>query len=72
MIGMPIVSVFMAVCVEEYTFWNYTFPLLSIALAGLYDTYGRYEEKSPKNTKLAIRIIFDLVVIFFAKTFYRN
>lgn len=66
MIGMPIVSVFMAVCVEEYTFWNYTFPLLSIALAGLYDTYGRYEEKSPKNTKLAIRIIFDLVAIFFA------
>ena len=30
MIGLPIVSVFMAVCVEEYTFWNYTFPLLSI------------------------------------------
>lgn len=42
---------------------NYAFPIASICLAGAYDTYGRYEHKSPKNIKLAIRLVFDFTAI---------
>ncbi len=63
---VPALSIIFAICVEKYTFWNYTFPLLSISLAGIYDTYGRYEGESPKNLKLAVRIIVHCFAIFFA------
>lgn len=66
LILIPALSVGSAIFATKYTFWNYTFPLLSISLAGLYDTYGRYEGDSPKNPKLAIRIIFNCISIFFA------
>lgn len=63
---VPALSIIFAVCVEKYTFWNYTFPLLSISLAGIYDNYGRYEGESPKNLKLAVRTLLDFLAIFFA------
>lgn len=66
LVVVPALSVFFAVFVERYTFWNYTFPLLSISLAGLYDTYGRYDQGSPKNQKLMVRAIVHFVSIFFA------
>lgn len=66
---VPALSIVFAFCVEKHTFWNYTFPLLSISLAGLYDTYGRYEVKSPKNLKLALRVFFHVVAIFLAALF---
>lgn len=52
------------------TAWaNYTFPLLSICFAGFYDAYGRYELKSAKNIKLAIRVIIDGLAFIIACLF---
>ena len=66
---VPALLIVFAFCVEKHTFWNYTFPLLSISLAGLYDTYGLYEVKSPKSLKLALRAIFHVTAIFLAALF---
>ena len=62
----PAVSLLFVLFTESYTFWSYTFPFISISLAGAYDTYGRYDGPSPKNAKLVVRVIFDFLAIFFA------
>ena len=46
-------------------FWNYSFPLISISWAGVYDCFGRFETKSPKNSKLVVRMVFNGISIFF-------
>ncbi len=66
LILIPVLSIVSAVYVEAYTFWDYAFPIVSIALAGMYDTYGRYDGKSPKNAKLCVRLLLDALAIFFA------
>lgn len=48
------------------TLVNYVFPVWSICLAGAYDTYGRYEYKSPKNIKLGTRLVFDALACILA------
>lgn len=70
LIIIPAMSIFFTMFVKEYTFWGYTFPILSISLAGMYDTYGRYEKESPKNPKLVFRIVIDSIAIFFAALCY--
>lgn len=62
---IPAVSIFFVLFTDGYTFWSYTFPFISISLAGAYDTYGRYNGHSPQNAKLVIRLIFDFLAIFF-------
>lgn len=66
LILIPLLSIWLVISINEYTFWSYTFPFLSISLAGAYDTYGRYEGVSPKNFKLVIRVILDFTALFFA------
>lgn len=66
LVMIPAVSVFFVLFIDDYTFWSYSFPLISISLAGAYDTYGRYNGHSPKNVKLVVRLIFDFLAIFFA------
>lgn len=66
LIVIPACSVILVVCAEEYTFWSYTFPIVSISLAGAYDAYGRYDGSSPKNPKLLLRVIIDFLASFFA------
>ena len=66
LILIPAFSIFFVICTENYTFWSYTFPFISISLAGAYDTYGRYEGTSPKTPKLVVRIAFDFLAVFFA------
>ncbi|MFQ9702569.1 MAG: hypothetical protein ACLR0U_10470 [Enterocloster clostridioformis] len=61
---IPAVSIFFVLFTDGYTFWSYTFPFISISLAGAYDTYGRYNGHSPQNAKLVIRLIFDFLAIF--------
>lgn len=51
---------------EGRIFWNYTFPLVSIAMAGLYDSFGRYDGNPVTRPKLVIRGILDLLAIFFS------
>lgn len=63
---VPAFSIFFVVNEDEYTLWSYTFPIVSISLAGAYDVYGRYDGASPKNAKLVVRIIFDFLAVFFA------
>ena len=60
LIILPLLSVLSLIKIfNEANLFNYAFPIVSICLAGAYDTYGRYENGSPKNTKLIIRIVFD-------------
>lgn len=66
LILIPFLSIWLVIYTDDYTFWSYTFPFLSISLAGAYDTYGRYEGNSPKNYKLVIRVILDFTAFFFA------
>lgn len=63
---VPAFSIIFTVHTDKYTFWGYSFPLIAVSLAGAYDTYGRYDGKSPKNVKLVIRIVFDFCAIFFS------
>ena len=64
LIVLPVLSLVSLIAVwNNANIVNYVFPLSSICLAGAYDTYGRYEHKSPKNFKLGIRIVFDGLAI---------
>lgn len=63
---IPAMSIGLVISTESISFWSYTFPLVSISFAGIYDTYGRYNGKSPKNVKLVFRAIFNSVAIIFA------
>lgn len=65
LIVIPAMSILLVVHTSDCSFWNYTFPLVSISMAGAYDTYGRYSGASPKNVKLAIRIILNFLAIVF-------
>lgn len=66
LIVLPAISLISAVIVDTTTWANYLFPIVSICLAGIYDTYGRYEPGSPKNIKLGVRVVFDLIAMFLA------
>ena len=66
LIVIPAISILFVFHTGDYTFWSYTFPFISISLAGAYDTYGRYDGNSPKKAKLMVRITFDFLAIFFA------
>lgn len=65
LIIIPLFSICLVFAIEEYTFWNYSFPLISISWAGVYDCFGRFETKSPKNPKLVVRMVFNGISIFF-------
>lgn len=64
LILLPMISLITVSFVSQPTWDNYLFPIVSIALAGAYDTYGRYEHGSPKNFKLGLRLIIDLIAMF--------
>lgn len=66
LIIIPLFSICLVFAVEEYTFWNYSFPLISISWAGVYDCFGRFETKSPKNPKLVVHMVFNGISIFFS------
>lgn len=51
----------MVLKVTEPTKWNYTFPILSICVAGIYDAYGRYKQGASRNVKLGIRAGVDFL-----------
>lgn len=63
---IPAISICLGIYSQPITFWSYTFPILSISIASLYDTYGRYEGDSPKNIKLAIRAIINFFALLFS------
>lgn len=55
-----LLSVLIADC---STLWEYTFPIFSISIAGIYDAYGRMEKNAPKNIKLGIRIFLNFLAM---------
>lgn len=69
LICLPLGSLISINISKNTDFWSYAFPLISIALAGIYDAYGRYEKNSSKNFKLCIRVILDTLAIFFGAYF---
>lgn len=60
---IPTLSLTMTIHIESYTFWSYTFPLTSISISGIYDSYGRYIPNSPSKYKLLVRVALNLIVI---------
>lgn len=69
LVFLPLGSLMLVNVSEDTGFWIYVFPLISISLAGVYDAYGRYEKDSPQNFKLGIRVVLDMLAIFFAAYF---
>lgn len=69
LIMLPGASLVFALTECNTTWGNYVFPIMSICLAGAYDTYGRYEPGSPKNIKLGIRLVIDFLALILALTF---
>lgn len=69
LIILPAVSLYSVHLFDVVDFWNYTFPILSIGMAGIYDSYGRYEKFSPKNKKLIFRIVLDSFSVVFSAYF---
>lgn len=63
LIVIPCLSVLFTIHTEIFTFWDYTFPLISISVAGMYDSFGRYEYQSVKNPKLVFRTVLNILVM---------
>lgn len=51
-------------------FWSYSYPIMAIGIAGLFDAVARIESKSSKNIKLAVRIVLNSVAIVCAAAFH--
>lgn len=66
---LPAASLFPAVMAAQVGFWNYTFPIFCISIAGIYDAYGRIEDHNPKNIKLGIRIALNSAALFLSAVF---
>lgn len=66
LILVPAVSLLSLLWIEATNFWNYCFPIISISIAGAYDTYGRYRPRAARNLKLAVRLAVDLAAIIVA------
>lgn len=63
MVILPLLSIFSIFQADTPNFWNYTFPIISICIAGMYDSYSRYKPKQKMNIKLGIRVFIDSLVI---------
>lgn len=62
----PLISLLTTI-IQDVTGWaGYAFPILSICIAGAYDSYSRYNHSYPAKTKLEIRIGVNLVAAVFA------
>ena len=59
LIVVPAVSLWFVNYAGEHTFLAFAFPLLSICIAGIYDSFGRFGNANNNNTKLIIRIVLD-------------
>lgn len=60
---LPAGSLLPALLITEVNFWNYTFPISCISIAGIYDAYGRMEKQQPKNVKLGIRMALNGIAL---------
>lgn len=69
LIFLPIISVITTLHNDSFTWSNYTFPIFSICMAGIYDSYSRYEANRPQNVKLGIRAVVDFISLFLAAVF---
>lgn len=61
---IPACSILPVLLITEIDLWNYTFPISCISIAGIYDAYGRLEERNPKNLKLCIRMGLNGIALF--------
>lgn len=63
LVVLPAGSLIPTLLITEVDFWNYTFPIFCISIAGIYDAYGRMEKQQPKNVKLGIRIALNGIAL---------
>lgn len=63
---LPAWSLFPTLLLTEVNFWNYTFPIFCISIAGIYDAYGRMEKHQSKNIKLGIRMTLNGIALIFS------
>ncbi len=66
LVFLPAGSLFPTLFVTEVNFWNYTFPIFCISIAGIYDAYGRMEKQHPKNVKLGVRMALNGISLLLA------
>lgn len=77
LICIPALSLFTVIFIDISNWSNYTFPILSICLAGAYDSFGRFSPKSEvnkrdANKKLICRVVFDVVAAVCSVVFMNN
>lgn len=60
---LPAGSLLPTLLLTKVDFWNYTFPIFCISIAGIYDAYGRMEKHQPKNIKLGIRMALNGIAL---------
>ncbi len=66
LILLPLFSLLTVIVANSSGFWAYTFPVISVGLAGAYDSYGRYGKATKSGAKIVVRIVLDLLACFFA------
>ena len=69
---LPLLSLLSVIFVDSPNFWNYTFPVMSICIAGAYDSYGRYIPGHVKNIKLGIRVFVEVIVVVLSASLQHN
>lgn len=64
---LPFLSIFLILSSDNHSFWQYSFPLLSIALTGICDSVSRYDgERKTIVPKVTARIVFDALALILA------
>ena len=66
---LPFCSLIPTIKINCATFWDYTFPIISICIAGLCDAINRMETKEPRSIILWVRIILDLLSLVLSAVF---
>jgi len=69
LVCFPALTVLPVAILESVDWFNYVFPIISVSCAGMYDAYGRYTAKSPRNLKLGMRVSIDVLAIVLAALF---
>lgn len=71
MVAVPAASLYSVFTCSSVDWANYIFPVTSIAIAGLYDAYGRFSAEK-RRVKLGTRITLDVLAIFLAAVLSRT
>lgn len=62
----PLLSLIISFPVAQIDFLSYTFPIITIIIADMYDSFGRFKDAHKnKEFKLKVRVILDTIALLF-------